>query len=242
MLIYQSLYVRDFVSLKKYNDSMYKLTYFKSPVRQKGYEITRKKVRGTNKKKLENNLSRAKNKVFEYALCNDFEYFVTLTINKEKYARDNLKEYYKDFGVFLQNYNRLHKCKVEYIFIPELHSDGVSWHMHGLVKGIPKEHLVKNEHGYLDWMHYRDRFGWISLSPVKSKVKVSKYITKYINKNIATSIKELNAKSYYCTKGLKTALELKRGTLSANSIPYDFENDYVKIKWLNNDTISNSIE
>ena len=28
------------------------------------------------------------------------------------------------------------------------------------------------------------------------------------------------------------SVEIKRGTLSANSIPFDFENDYVKTKWL----------
>lgn len=241
MVNYQSLYVHDYVNLKRFNESMYKLTYFKTPVRQPGYEIKVKKARGSGESKLDNNLSRAKNKVLEYALCNDFEYFVTLTIDKNKYDRFNLKQYYKDFGVFLQNYNRLHKCKVEYIFIPEHHQDG-AWHMHGLVKGIPKEHLIKNEHGYLDWNYYRDRFGYISLDKVRSKVRVSKYITKYINKDMATSIRELNAKSYYNSKGLKTAVEVKRGTLCGDSIPFDFENDYVKIKWLNDDSISQSIE
>jgi hypothetical protein len=43
---------------------------------------------------------------------------------------------------------------------------------------------------------------------------------------------------YYVSKGLNKAVEVKRGTLSDNSIPFEFENDYVKIKWLKTDEIA----
>lgn len=233
MHYYGDLYVSDFVTLKRYNQNKYKLTYHKMPVRQKGFEddIKRDRIVGVNTEKLDNNISRAKNKVFEYSFCNEFDYFVTLTIDPKKYSRDDLKTYYSDFRLFLKNYNRNHKTKVSYIFIPERHQDG-NWHMHGLVKGILPKHLTVNEHGYLDWFHYRDRFGWISLDPIRNQEACSKYITKYVNKNLADSIKEVNAHMYYCSKGLNTAVEIKRGTLSDNSIPFDFENDYVKIMWL----------
>lgn len=241
MHYYGSLRVSDYVTLKKYNKEMFKLTYYKTPIRQKGFEVGKKKrVRGVNGSKLDNNISRARNKVFEYAMCNDFQYFVTLTIDRKKYDRKDLRTYYKDFSQFLRNYGRNHKTKVEYLLIPEKHKDG-AWHMHGLVKGIPGKHLVKNEHGYLDWLHYRDRFGWISLAPIRSTERVSKYITKYISKDLSRTVTDLNAKMYYSSKGLKVAEEIKRGTLSAHSVPYDFENDYVKIKWFNDDSIANSI-
>jgi hypothetical protein len=235
------LYKSDYVSVKKYNNEMYKLTYFKTPVRQNGFDIKQERVTGVNTQKLDNNISRAKSRVFEYALCNEFEYFVTLTINKNKYDRNDLKTYYNDFRVFLKNYSRNHKTKVEYVFIPEKHKDG-AWHMHGLIKGIPKKHLMLNEHGYLDWFHYRDRFGYISLDPIRSQEDISKYITKYINKELSRTIEGLNQHMYYASKGLNTAVEIKKGTLWSDSIPYDFENDYVKIKWLKNDEIISSIE
>ncbi|MGB9763686.1 MAG: rolling circle replication-associated protein [Minisyncoccia bacterium] len=245
MIYYSNLRISDFVTLKKYKDNLYKLTYFKLPVRQSGFEIEEKiKTRcKVNDIKLDNNLIRSKSKVFELAVCNDFEYFITCTINKEKYNRYDLKTYYKDFTQFLRDYNKKYKTKIQYLFIPERHKNG-AWHIHGLIKGICPEHLIINEHGYLDWIYYRDRFGFISLSKVKDIERVSKYITKYITKRIDDTINDLNLHIYYASKGLKTAKEIKRGTLLSDSIPdfkYDFENDYVKIKWLKDDSIINCI-
>lgn len=231
------LYVSDICTLKKYNDHTFKLTYHNLPVRQKGWEVSTGKVEritGVNKEKLTNNLSRAKAKVFEYSMCNRFDYFVTLTINQEKYNRYDLKTYYKDFGYFLKNYNRKYKTKVQYIFIPEQHEDG-AWHMHGLIKGIPKEHLTINEHGYLDWFHYRDNFGYVSIDHIHNQDACSKYITKYVCKDLAKSIKDLGAHLFYNSKGLNKSIEIKKGSLSDNSETFDFECEYVKIKWLDNE-------
>jgi hypothetical protein len=254
-----SLYKSNCASLKRYNNEMYKLIYFKTPIRQKGFETYRKRAKcSVNNDKLDNNISRAKSKVLEYALCNDFDYFVTLTINGSKYDRTNLKTYYSDFRAFIKSYNRKYDVKIEYIFIPELHSDDVSWHIHGLLKGLRSEALKKFslednipfnikkmiEKGEVvyNWVDYAKMFGFNTLTKVKNLEKVSRYITKYINKDMAKSVKELNAHMYYCSKGLKKAVEIKRGKLWSDSIPYDFENDYVKIKWLKNDEIISSIE
>lgn len=236
-----SKYVSDVAILKKYNESTYKLTLCRL-LRNKGFEDSKRvRVKGVNDKKLSNNISRAKSKVLEYALCNEFEYFVTLTISKDKHNRYDLKAYYKSFSKFLNNYNYRHGVKVQYLLIPEKHKDG-AWHLHGLIKGLPQQHLKKNEHGYLDWPHYRDKFGYISLDPVRSIARVSCYITKYINKDLENSVEELGAHLYYVSKGLKKAEEIKRGTLLADSIPYyDFENEYVKIRWFGDDSIANSI-
>jgi hypothetical protein len=238
-----SVFDRDVAVLKRFGNR-YKLTLLRS-VRRKGFEIEEKQCRGVNDSKLENNLSRAKGKVFEYAMCNDWDYFVTLTINKQFYDRYDLKGYYKDFGRFVTNYNRNHKTKIDYVLIPEMHEDG-AWHLHGLIKGILESHLsaiddlpripikLKGQ-GYMYWEQYHKKFGFISLGRIKDRNKVSGYITKYINKDMDSSIKELNAKTYYNSKGLNVSEEIKRGTLSANSIPFDFENDYVKIKWFDSE-------
>lgn len=230
----------DVAVLKKYNNSYYKLSLCRS-LRVKGFEDRRKKVaRGINNNKLDNNVSRAKSKIKEYALCNDFDFFVTLTIDPSKYDRYNLKKYYKDLSKFLNNYGTNHKSKIKYILIPEMHKDG-AWHMHGLITGILDKHLKENENGYLDWVQYSKKFGYLSLDRVRDKEKVSSYITKYITKDLSNTIQELNAHLYYCSKGLKVAEEIKKGTLLADNIPFDFENDYVKIKIFDNDTIGSSI-
>lgn len=228
-----SVYEKDVAILKRYGKK-FKLSLCRS-VRRKGFEIDRERITGVNNTKLENNISRAKSKVFEYAFCNEFDYFVTLTINPAKYDRFNLAAYYKDFSQWLQNYKKKYNTKIKYLFIPEMHEDG-AWHMHGFISGILPDQLVINKHGYLDWDLYKNKFGWISLDKIKNQEACAKYITKYVNKDLEDSIKDLNAHMYYCSKGLKKAVEVKRGTLSANSIPFDFENDYVKIKWFDSET------
>ena len=62
-----------------------------------------KRERNINENKLENNLSRAKSKIFQYAMCNDFEYFVTLTLDSKKYDRYNLSKFIKDLGQMIRN-------------------------------------------------------------------------------------------------------------------------------------------
>ena len=81
---YQRLHVRDIASLKSYDGKKYKLTYFKVGVRQAGFELESKpRVVGVNDEKLDSNISRARSRVYEYAMCNPWQHFVTLTLNKK---------------------------------------------------------------------------------------------------------------------------------------------------------------
>jgi hypothetical protein len=102
-------------------------------------------------------------------------------------------------------------------------------------KKLPKyiRDKLEDHQKIYDWNPYRERFGWVTLEPIRNKEAASKYITKYISKTLQTSVKELNANLYYCSKGLKRAIEIKRGIL-LTSIPFDWENDFVKIAWLKN--------
>ncbi|WP_179436937.1 rolling circle replication-associated protein [Clostridium beijerinckii] len=235
-----NLYLNDVAILKKFNDNCYKLSLCRS-LRIKGFEDnSKKRSRGVNETKLDNNISRARSKVKEYALCNDFQYFITLTLDQKKYDRYSLDVFKKDLSKFINNYNGSHGTKVRYILIPEQHKDG-AWHMHGLFSGILDKHLNLNKNGFLEWKQYTKKFGYMSLDFIRDRDKVASYITKYITKDLASSVKDLNAHMYYCSKGLNVAQEIKRGTLSANNIPYDFENDYVKIKFFDNDSIKDSI-
>lgn len=226
------IYRDNYYNIKKYNDDYYKLTYCKVPIRKSGYELDSDKdyTRDKNDYKLDNNKARARTTVFEIALCNDFDYFVTLTLDGKKYDRYNLHLFIKDFGQFIRNYRRKYKVNIQYLLIPEKHKDG-AWHMHGLIKNIPCKHLNINNNGFLDWGAYSNRFGWISLDKVKNQVAISKYITKYISKEIDNTVNEKNKKSYYCTRGLKRSERIKEGTLSIceiEKIAFSYENDYVK--------------
>jgi len=235
-----SLYVKDIATLKKYSDTKFKLTLHRQ-LRQKGFEIENYSEKcSVNDEKLDCNISRARSKIFEYAYCNSWENFINLTIDQKKYDRYNLKVYMKDLSIWLKNYNRRFKINIRYLFIPEQHKDG-AWHMHGLIMGLPANHLtdfVPGVHpqklidmGYKNWLPYSRKFGFVSVGNVKNHEACSKYITKYVTKDMATNNTTLNARLYYCSKGLEIAQMIEKGTMSANIVP-DYENDYVKVKWL----------
>jgi len=114
-----------------------------------------------------------------------------------------------------------------------MHEDG-AWHMHGLIKGIRERDLVKNEHGYLVWKQYTEKFGRImSLGKIRDKQKVSSYITKYISKALAGTVKEYGAHMYYCSKGLSKSTEIYRGKNVAVMSTWDYvrPDGFCKIKW-----------
>lgn len=202
-------------------------------LRRSGFEveINRQAKGSVNDQKLDENISRAKSRIFEIAYCNPWKYFLTLTIDPRKYDRHDLKKYHKDLTQWLRDYNKRNGTAIKYLLIPEMHKDG-SWHMHGFLMGLPDEQLETNANGYLDWPAYREKFGYCSIDPIRNHEAVAKYVTKYISKNLQDCIKEMNAHMYYCSKGLEKAREVKKGTLSGNNVPkWDYENEHVKCKW-----------
>ena len=196
---------------------------------KKNYE-NRGKV---NDEKLMNNISRAKSTVLELALCNEWEHFITLTIDASKYDRYDLSAYYKDLGQFIRNQRRKYKTDIKYLLIPEQHKDG-AWHMHGFMHGLTSDMLTENAHGYMDWQDYSKKFGYCSIDKIKHKEKASSYITKYISKDFDKGIKKLNAKMYYSSRGLKKAEKIKEGLLKCNLSNPDYVGDYAAIKWFDN--------
>lgn len=214
-----------------------------------GLEIEREySERGTvNDKKLADNISRAKNKIFELAFCNEWDYFFTGTLDEKKYDRTDLEKFHKDLTKYISNRSVVYRSKIDFLLIPELHSDGKSWHLHGFLKGIPREHLtqfcigdvmgkslaekVKKGDTVFNWNDYSKKFGFCDLEPIRNAEAVSKYITKYINKNLSESVTELNAHLYYHSRGLNTAQTIKKGTMLADIVP-DFQNEYCAVSWL----------
>lgn len=246
--------ISNYYSIKKYNDDLYKFTFHKVPVRNSGFEkinnVPMNRSRDVNDEKLDNHISRAKNKIFEYAACNEFDYFVTLTLNKEKYDRYDLGKFIKDLGQLFRDFRKKYNADIQYLLIPEPHFDG-AWHMHGLMKGIPLEHLtlftledklpyklrelIMQGRKIYNWEKYANKFGFCTLELVINQEAVSKYITKYIRKSLNADLKrEKEKKLYYVSRGLKSAVKIKEGTINGQlTVPYDYENDYVKSKMLN---------
>lgn len=222
------LYDKDVTIIKRL-DNTYRVINLNA-VRISGLETRKFSKKNTvNESKLDCNISRAKSKVREYVLCNSWDYFCTLTISPEKFDRYNLKNYIKELGIFIQNYNRLcsDEQKVRYLFVPEMHADG-AWHLHGFIKGIRDCDIYINQNGYISWKQYDEKFGYLSFSRIRSKEKCSNYILKYITKDIARSVSTLGNHLYYCSKGLKTAETVFRGNAEIKC-PWDFEGEYCRV-------------
>ncbi len=197
----------------------------------------------TNDEKLANNICRARNKILEYVLCNDFVFFVTLTLDPKKYDRHNLPQFIKHLGKFIQNYNYRKNADIKYLFIPEEHQDG-SWHMHGFIMGLPYDRLEllelhgnrplplkireKIQSGNLVYIfpEYEKRFGYNLFEPIRNKKASALYMSKYLTKDISRNVKELGNHLYYCSKGLKKAEIIKHGQFLDLDFEFDFKNEY----------------
>ncbi|NLZ55007.1 MAG: hypothetical protein GX892_18040, partial [Thermoanaerobacteraceae bacterium] len=135
----QSKVINNFFNVKKYNDDYYKVVYFKYPI-DNFQDEGKERKRDVNEIKLKESISRSRSTIFEYSMCNEFEYFVTLTLDKKKYDRYDLDAYIKDLGQYIRNLRRKYKADIQYLLIPELHKDG-AWHLHGLIKNLPSDDL-----------------------------------------------------------------------------------------------------
>lgn len=206
-------------------------------------------VRGTvNENKINESILRSKSKIFELAFCNPWDWFFTGTINPNKQDRTDLELFHKQLTQWLRDYNKKHKLNIKFLFVPEKHKDGKSWHIHGFIYGLPVEHLVQFQVGdkmgkgladkvmrgdiVYNWKAYFNRFGFCDLEPIRNHEAVSKYVTKYINKELANSVTELNAHTYYHSRGLKFAELIKKGTMIWEDIAPTYENDYCSVVWL----------
>lgn len=103
--------------------------------------------------------------------------------------------------------------------------------MHGFLRGIRKEDLYTNQFGYLTWLQYERKFGFISMSAVKDLERASSYILKYMTKNTDKNVTELNAHVYYASKGLERSVELYRGPATyTGTWDWEHPDGYCKIK------------
>lgn len=193
--------------------------------------------------------SRARARIFELAFCNPWQWFFTGTLNSQKYDRTNLNKWHKDLTQWLRDFARNRKIpKIDFLLIPELHADGKSWHMHGLINGLPVEHLqqfqlgdqmssklawkVRNGETIYNWQAYADKFGFCDLEPVRDYEAVSKYCTKYITKSLQHSVTESGAHLYYHSRGLATPELVCVGTFGAELPAAEYGNDYCSVAWM----------
>lgn len=198
--------------VKLYPNGRYHVTSFSRDIFNTGYEENKLKenehfeaqIYDTNSPR-DDNMKRAKAKIFDIALSNEWSYMITLTLDSDKIDRYDTKKIIKPFRQWLNN--MVKRKNLKYLIVPELHEDGAI-HFHGLINDsldlvfsdtykIPalkkpcKLSTVK-KYGYsLSDKEVREvlnitnwKFGFSSAVKIDNNVEaVSKYMTKYTCKN-----------------------------------------------------------
>lgn len=153
-------------------------------------------------------LKRSQDKIFDYILSNDWDWFFTGTIDPDKLDSLNFKECLKPINKWFQN--MVSRYHISYILVFELHPISGRLHLHGLIHENPdfplklelsdtklyygfkkpmkdstaKRHglsldLGKDVYNLKTW-----RFGWSTAIKVYgSPLQLAHYCTKYITKD-----------------------------------------------------------
>lgn len=171
--------------------------------------------------RLSQSLSRSRSAVRDYALANDWDYFVTFTFDPSRVPdRFDLQSVLSLVRPFLHELGR--NKSFRYLIIPEQHKDG-AWHFHGFMSGIdvaalppyaPKDAL---DAGYVQWPLWSKKFGYNTVGTIDDPVRVSFYVTKYITKSLCASAFDAHEHTYFHSRGLK-----KSFTYGSCYLPDDF--------------------
>lgn len=211
--------IRPDYKIYDYTGGIYKVVYFKSTA-PSGLKTSREHHLSYDEK-LDASLSRARRVVLELALCNKWKYFCTFTIAEGNYDREDLVTWHKSFSQWLRDQRKKYPgISFDFVLVPELHSDGKSWHMHGLFSDISpvlvsfQELLNRGENvpvklaqgGFLNWPAYQSKFGFCSFGVIRNHVAAGFYITKYISKSLQDSALGVGLHLYYPSRGLNRAL------------------------------------
>lgn len=149
-------------------------------------------------------LSASKNRIYNIARSNTWQWFITLTFDRNNNDSSDYEIVTRRLKTFL-NHLQQRKCPdMKYLIVPELHADKEHYHFHGLISNVDnlrfcfsgkfdkKENPIFN---ILDWT-----YGFTTATQVKDTNRASSYITKYVTKDIDLKLK--NKKRYLCSRNI----------------------------------------
>lgn len=152
-------------------------------------------------------LKYTKNKIYQIARSEGWDWFITLTFDRQKTDASDYDEVVKKLTQYLNNFRKRGKCpNLKYLIVPELHKDGKNYHFHGLLSNCDRLHFAYSGHNdrksgkpifnIRDWT-----LGYTTATRVEDSGKVSSYITKYITKATVNYLK--NKKRYYASQNIR---------------------------------------
>lgn len=151
--------------------------------------------------------TRSKNKIYDYSRSNDWEWFVTITFDPKKVDSFNYDDCTKKLSKWLNNIRSRYCSNMKYFFVPEIHKSG-RYHFHGLLSDC--DGLEFNDSGHVTKATERSpggepiynigryRYGFTTATKVKDSYRVSKYIAKYVTKELSALTK--GKKRYWASR------------------------------------------
>ena len=135
--------VKSNTRIKVYPDGSFEILVASRPIFGTGWESAEPQAKCCGRKKsaadaadLERARRRAAARVRDIALCNEFAYFVTLTLDAKQIERYDIRPVLARMRVWLDN--RVRRRGLKYVLVPEHHKDGAI-HFHGFFSACGAE-------------------------------------------------------------------------------------------------------
>lgn len=189
--------------------------------------------------------NRTVNMIYNIARSNKWEYMITLTIDPKKLDRTDYDLITNKLIIWLNNLKKRYAPDLVYLLVPELHSDGQSFHFHGFfstVGNIPFEFSGKVCVGKYVYDYVRKpyaqkiynlplwKYGWSHATIIRDSARASSYITKYVTKELTVILK--NKHRYFASHNINKPHEqyfnIHWNTLEEIMLKHMPDVDYVK--------------
>lgn len=223
----QSLTVIEHIT-KEYPNNMYKVTIFNNPLVIPRPRLGHKPNRNSEKpsdKAIEESLRRTRTTIFDYALSNNFSYFVTFTFNPKKVDRYSIESTSNIMKYWL-NRQKKHSPNFAYVIVPEFHKDGAI-HFHALIRDYNAE--LKSTNVFQNGKRVYNLTGFTAGFTNAQKLdddqtKAAAYLTKYITKDM---INRFNKRRYWASKNLRKPVKRYESLSELGLDSYIFDDNLV---------------
>lgn len=167
-------------------------------------ELKKRNYNKTDNQTRSDSIKRGIDKIYDIAMCNDFDYFITFTLDSKKVDRYDYNEICKKLKNWLNNGTKRYNLK--YLIVPELHKDGAV-HFHGLVSGffdlLDSGKFTASGQPIFNLKNWH--YGFTTCIPLYGeRSAVARYICKYITKDT----KRILGNLYYAGGGVRREPDL----------------------------------
>lgn len=189
-----------FNSCKEYPD-MIKICIYREPLPVSSNLGKKRSKKVRSKTPSVRSLARTKTTLEDLCLCNEFDLFCTFTFDPKRYNSKSILFCKQYMSTWIHNAKARHSKNLQYLIIPELHKSGAI-HFHALFKfyegKLRPSGVYQNGREVFNIPHWH--FGFSTCCKIDNQEAVSRYICKYITKEMITFGGE---KRYFCSQGLK---------------------------------------